>query len=394
MWNMLTLIFNLAGIILLFKFVKYKWDDYNQNKSEGNFWTFRRHKYILTLGPLLLATLALIEFVLPAQSPLQNEAQRMDFGLWLGILTALVISLTWANYLWKLDIFEPEKWHHLLIVFLAGSAATFLVFPISDRINTELDFHLNNEVVNDVFYCFIGIGMLEEFVKILPIIILLRFKNIVNEPYDFLLYASISALGFAFVENAMYINNTDFYAVNGRALMSTVAHMTFSSVIGYGFMVASYKSPANKLKYIIGAFLVASFMHGFYDFWLINPTAKQWSGLTYLFFILTVHYWFTLKNKAINASYFYDRKIRWINSRLKYYLLSWLVIIFSISVLLIGVFHGSSRAHVFFTKQFYAYGFLIYYLGFSFSKFKIAPKVAATCQILIEKTIPSESINP
>ncbi len=390
MWKILTVIFNVVGLVLLFQFLRFKWRDYQQSNHLASYWTFKRHKYILTLGGLLVITMLLIEYVLPGVSPLQDQAKRLSFGIWLGGLTSLGISLTWAVYLWKLDVFEPEKWYHLLLVFMSGCATTFLVFPIAGFINQQLGFQLNDGLINDFLYCTIGIGMVEEFVKILPFLILLRFKNIVNEPYDFLLYACISALGFAFIENTLYIQKTSFYAVNGRALMSTVAHMTFSAVIGYSFMIASHRKPGKGWYYILGGFLLASLMHGFYDFWLINPVARQLSGLSYLFLILTIHYWFTLKNKAISASYFFDRKIRWVNDRLRYYLLTWLVVILSISALLIGVFHGANKAQTYFSGQIYAYGFLIYYLGLSFSRFKIAPKAAAVCQIVIEKTIPKE----
>jgi RsiW-degrading membrane proteinase PrsW (M82 family) len=390
MWNTLTMSFNLVGLVLLFQFLRFKWLDYQTMRHHTDFWTYKRHKYILTLGGLLGITSLVIQFLLPEQSPFQDQAQRLHLSRWLGGITSFGISLMWAIYLWKLDIFEPEKWHHLLLVFLFGCATTFMVFPIASYVNNTLLFQLNNELVNDFLYCFIGIGMVEEFVKLIPLLLFLRFTKVINEPYDYLLYASISALGFAFIENTLYIQKTSFYAVNGRALMSTVAHMTFSGVVGYSFMIASHRPPGRGWFYVFGGFLLASLMHGFYDFWLINPTARAFSGLSYLFLIGSIHYWFTIKNKAISASYFYDRRIRWVNDRLRYYLLSWLVVILASSSLLIGIFHGAAKAHDYFTGQIFAYGFLIYYIGLSFSRFTIAPKAAAVCQLVVEKTIPKE----
>lgn len=387
MWMILNLIFNGIGLVLLFQFLRFKWVDYVSKHHEVNYWTFNRHKYIITLGGLFTLTLFLINFILPEQSPFVSQAQKIGLGFWLGTLTSLGISVMWAVYLRQLDIYEPEKWHHLLLVFIGGCITTFLVFPISGWINAQ-GFVLNGEIVNDFLYCTISIGMVEEFVKIIPFLVILRFKKIVNEPYDYLLYASISALGFAFIENTLYIQKSSFFAINGRALMSTVAHMTFSAVIGYSYLMASYRPPGKGLHYIVGGFLLASLMHGFYDFWLINPIVKPFNGLSYLFLVLTVHYWFTLKNKAISMSYFYDRKIKWVNDRLRYYLLTWLVVILSASSILIGLFNGAAKAHDYFVGQIYAYGFLIYYLGLSFSRFKVAPKVAAACQLVIDKTIP------
>lgn len=390
MWNTLTMVFNGIGILLLIQFMRFKIKDYQREGDKANYWTFSRHRYILSVGGLLLLSLLIVELLLPGISPLEDEIRRTAFNAYVGIATAFVISLVWAIYLRKLDVFEPEKWHHLFLVFVMGCITVWMVFPISYFNNALLGFDLNGGIVNDFLYCTVGIGMVEEFVKMIPLLIIVRFPKIVNEPYDYLLYASISALGFAFIENSIYIQNTNFMAVNGRALMSTVAHMTFSSVIGYAFMVSACRQRGQGWYFILGGFLLASLMHGFYDFWLINPTAQQWNGLSFLFFVLTTHYWFTLKSKAINASYFYDASVTIVNDRVRYFLLTALVSILSGSTLLIGVFHGSNEANEFLTRQIYAYGFLIYYLSFSFSRFVIAPKALAACQVIIEKTIPEE----
>jgi RsiW-degrading membrane proteinase PrsW (M82 family) len=390
MWSSLTMIFNGFGILLLLQFIRYKIKDYQREKIKSRFWTIKRHKYIVTVGAVLLFSLFAVEFILPDISSLKDEGYRMLFSKFLGIGVAFGISAIWAVYLRKLDVFEREKWIHIIIVFLMGCVSSFLVFPISGFIKNYLQFRLNGEPINDFAYCVIGIGMVEELVKMIPLIIIVRFHKIVNEPYDFLLYASISALGFAFVENSLYIQNSSFFAINGRALMSTVAHMTFSSVIGYAFMIASCRRPGNGWYVILGGFLLASGMHGFFDFWLINPIAKNLNGLSYLFFILTTHFWFTLKSKAINASYFFDDKIKLVNDSLRYFIIFWMLALLMLSIVLIGIFHGSQIANSFLRDQLFAYGFLMYYLSFRFSKFVIAPKAIAACQVAFERVIPEE----
>lgn len=391
MWNLLQLVFNAIGLFLLVKFFYFKWKDYQSTTSE-KFWQFKRHKYIVTLGGML-AVVYLLVFYLPVfTSPFSSTSSLNLVTMIGGIIMSFAISTTWAVYLRRLDIYEPEKWIHIIVVFIIGCLTTFLVFPISDFIKNDLGFRLNGDWTNDFLYCTITIGMVEEFVKLIPLLIILRFKRIVNEPFDYLFYASVSALGFAFIENVLYIERSNFTAINARLVMSTVAHMTFSSVIGYAFMKMSYTKSSKKWIFIFGGFLLAATMHGFYDFWLINPTAQQFSGLSYLFYMLSVHYWFTLKNKAIRGSYFYDRKIKWVNDHLRYYLLTSLVVIFSFSVLFVSFLHGQERGQHFFTTQMFAYGFLMYYLAFSFSRFKPASRILEVCQLAVEKTIPNEPI--
>ena len=138
--------------------------------------------------------------------------------------------------------------------------------------------------------------------------------------------------------------------------------------------------------------MLASVMHGFYDFWLINPVAKQLSGLTFLFFMLSTHFWFTMKNKTINASRFYSTHRRLINDRLRYFLIFWLMTILMVSAILIGIFHGKDTANEFLRGQILAFGFLLYYLSFSFSRFKIAPKMLSAGQKAFEAVIPIEPV--
>lgn len=390
MWNTLTIVFNAAGIFLLFQFVRYKVKDYLSEPNKALFWTFSRHKYITAVGTMMLGALFIVELILPDVSPLVGDTVRTHFNTILGIAIALSISIIWMVYLRKLDVFEPEDWKPIIVVFLLGCLTVWLVFPISGFLRNQLNFYFNDGLINDFFYSWVGIGMTEELVKMIPLIIIIRFRKIVNEPYDFLLYASVAALGFAFVENALYIQKTNFLATNGRALMSTVAHMTFSSVIGYSLMIASCRRPGQRWYYYIGGFLLATLMHGFFDFWLINPVAKQYNGLSFLFFILSAHFWVTLKSKAINATYFYRESVEFVNDSYRFFIIFWMVALLMVSTVLIGIFHGSQMANEFLGGQIFAYGFLIYYLGFRFSRFVIAPKALAACQLAIEAVIPEE----
>lgn len=389
MWQLLNMVFNIIGVLLLIRFFFEKWTNYHSMSDKMAFWTFRQHKYVITVGGFLLSSLLLIELVLPNHALLDFERSWTSVNSVIGILVAASISILWAVYLRRLDVFDPERWINVFLVFLLGSVTVWLVFPISNALN-DLGFKLNGEVFNDLLYCIVGIGMVEEWVKLLPLLIIVRFKKVVREPYDFLLYASISALGFAFIENTLFILKSNFYSINGRALMATVAHMTFSSVIGYGLMITTYKRTRGAWLYLFGAFFLSSAMHGFYDFWLINPLAKRFDGLTLLFFLLTTHFWFTMKNKTINASRFFDPHRKLINDKLRYFLIFWLTALLMTSVLLVGLFHGRSMANDYLRGQLLAFGFLLYYLSFSFSRFKIVPRMLNAGQKAFDAVIPTE----
>lgn len=352
-------IYLIGGLIRLLK-------SYHQSRNKRQF--FKSKPVLLGIRiALILGIPAIIIAIIP--DLLVNEIAT--WSNLIGIAFAFSISAIWVIYVRKLDIYEQEKWLPILLVFALSCATIWLVFPISDFINSR-GFVLNGEPVNDFLYCFISIGMVEEFVKLLPVVIILLNKKVINEAYDYLFYASVSALGFAFIENTLYINNSELYSVIARMLVASVAHMTFTTTIFYGVLLSKYKFKriSNPLVYV-AFFLLASLSHGFYDFWLINHWATQYQGITMLFFLVTVHIWFTMLNNGLNISSFYNRSIPLRVDRLKAYLVYSLLIIFMLAYLTMGFIHGKIAANQFFWANIISFGYFFIYIIYSQNRFKI-----------------------
>ncbi|HEX3009244.1 MAG TPA: PrsW family intramembrane metalloprotease [Bacteroidales bacterium] len=159
-----------------------------------------------------------------------------------GFLGALAIALIWLFYLRHIDIYERERWYNIGVVFVLSLMLTEGCYLMYDFANVSLHFNLNGNILNDLAYCVFGIGLIEEITKLVPLLIFLSFSKAVNEPIDYVIYASVSALGFAFMENIQYFQNDRYYIMHGRALASVVAHMCFSSIVAWGFIVSKYKA--------------------------------------------------------------------------------------------------------------------------------------------------------
>ena len=304
-----------------------------------------------------------------------------------SVVVAALISLFWIMYLSWLDFYEREKKRYLLITFVLGSAFTFLVFPISGLINL-LGFNLNGDLWNDFLYCIFGIGTIEELVKFIPLFLMWRFSRQVDEPFDFLLYASISALGFAFVENILYLYQSDLSAVYARALYSSVAHMFFSSIIAYGWIWWEYRGGRFHIGIFLALLLLASLAHGFYDFWLIRFELKL-QAITLLFFLLNLHVWVLMKNNLINISSFYNPRLK-LNSHLFMYRLTSLMLIVSVVAItgyniLFG--QAATRSFSWFLMRQYTYVFV--YVTVSFSSFQVIPGYIGSFKIPKRLFIPN-----
>lgn len=231
---------------------------------------------------------------------------RLGHVGWLTLLAAFLVSLVWVIFLRSMDVFNREKWQNIILVFLGGAVFTFLCLPIYDYAQLVLGFQLNGKAVNDFFYCVVVVGGSEEWVKLLPWLLFAVFSKRMKEPYDFLLYASISALGFAFTENLMYLENTGNLVT--RTITSSVAHMFDASIVAYAFILAKYRYKKRiwKIATPVIGFILAALAHGFYDFWLVSDAVEEYYFMTMIFFIASLHIWFFFKNNALNNSGFFS----------------------------------------------------------------------------------------
>ena len=290
---------------------------------------------------------------------------------WLGGLAALLVTLAWLFYIVRLDVFEKERWTTVLLVFLLGTVFTYLVFPISNFFNFSLAFNINGDPINDFLYCTFVIGGPEELVKILPLLLLLRFSKAVNEPYDYILYASVAALGFAFSENLIYYQSYSLENISARSLMSVVGHMFDTSLIAYGIMLNKYKLKRNPILNFLGFYFLAMLAHGFYDFWLINGWGKQFSFLTTLFFLASVHLWVILKNNALNNSPYYDPSVKINNQAIQWGLILSLIGIQMLEYVAIGGIYSRDLANKGLISGAIFTSFFIAYLSTNFSRFEL-----------------------
>ncbi|WP_010662234.1 PrsW family intramembrane metalloprotease [Marinilabilia salmonicolor] len=241
-------------------------------------------------------------------------------------IIALFIALIWIDYFRNIDIFEKENLIFILQTFLLGGASVFIVLGVNKLFLEDYGLQLNGKILNDFVYSTVQIGVLEEFTKLLPFVVMLVFfKAQLNEPIDYLIYICVSALGFSAVENAMYFHNYGPLLITGRAILSTVSHMFDSALVAYGLILYKFHSKYSNSWVLIGFFMLGSLSHGVYDFGLFF-SGDNIGGifLIILYFLVTVSLFAVILNNALNNSRFFSYKkvinsSRVINSIFSYY---------------------------------------------------------------------------
>jgi RsiW-degrading membrane proteinase PrsW (M82 family) len=386
----LFIILDLIGVFLIIKWLAVQIKEYKQIANKSEFFRLKRFRFILLFCLIFFIPLLIVNFTpIETDYHISNELLRQNNVLY-SVSLSLFISAVWFMYIYKLDVFEKEKKRYLFLIFALSSIFTLLAEIPYEAIH-HIGFTNTEEPIQSFLYSVFGIGLIEETIKFIPLLIILRFTKVIDEPYDYILYASCSAIGFSFVENAMYLYNYGIEIINARALYASVAHMTFSSMIAYGLFLIKFKKTKFHRILVFGLFyFLAIFSHGFYDFWLINVIASKYSGLTTLFFLATVHIWFIMKNNTINSSNFYSKSNTINNDKLKVYLIISLLVLFMFSYVYVAFKWDSGEANQFLIRSTVVYGFTIFYLIATLSKFNLVEGLLRPFKLSFGYLIPKK----
>jgi RsiW-degrading membrane proteinase PrsW (M82 family) len=193
------------------------------------------------------------------------------------LLPVIVPVLFWAAYHWHADRHLPEPPGHLLLAFFLGIAAFYLgisLYSVLGLIGLRYDaYSLAESNLPGLYaYSVLGIGMIEESVKILPfMLVVLRFKEF-DEPIDGIIYASFIALGFSALENIYYLDSLTTAQAYARGFAGPVVHIVFASIWGY-YIGKAHLLGKPLLPVVLGSLGLTAVLHGTYDFIAIGlPT--------------------------------------------------------------------------------------------------------------------------
>jgi RsiW-degrading membrane proteinase PrsW (M82 family) len=289
----------------------------------------------------------------------------------IGFCSALLILLLWLFYLRQVDIYEPEKWKYLFMVFGMGCLCLFLIYPMGDFLRMNLYLFQSPNPAKGLLHDIVSIGLLEELVKIIPVLIMIKFTKAVNEPIDYIVYSCVSALAFSFVENIGYIEYHETYNIAGRGFASAVSHMALTSIIGYGLMLSKYGKFSKPGFYFFFTLILAAIAHGLYDFWLINEWAVQYSWVTNIIMVILFHLLFTFLNNAQNISNFFNPQKKINNVNLRLYLFTGLFGIMMYDFVVNATIYGFDWGFDHLKNTGWAYGYFLFYLAMDLTNFSI-----------------------
>jgi RsiW-degrading membrane proteinase PrsW (M82 family) len=197
-------------------------------------------------------------------------------------------------YIYFKDKYEREPIGLVVMSFFMGVVSTIITVLISWPINWIIPID-EKSVSEQALHAFILVAFIEEFSKFIFVRWVLYPNKNFNEPFDGIVYAVSVSLGFAGLENILYVMNSENGVATGIMRMFTAvpAHATFAVLMGYFMGIA--KCEKEKSHYVWYGLAVATLFHGAYDyFWFISYIPGLWAGAIASLIVGVV-----LSNKAI-----------------------------------------------------------------------------------------------
>jgi len=186
-----------------------------------------------------------------------------------------------AGYVYMRDKYEREPVSLLLKGLFLGAIITLPVVFIEGLLSLIT---FENRVIMNAFYNgFVVAGFTEELWKLGAVYLLIWRNPEFNERFDGIVYAVFVSLGFAAVENVLYVLDGGTQVALSRALTAVPAHALFGVMMGYYLALAKF-NPEERESNMIKALVVPVLFHGFYDFILM--TGFNWLLLVFLPFVI------------------------------------------------------------------------------------------------------------
>jgi RsiW-degrading membrane proteinase PrsW (M82 family) len=202
----------------------------------------------------------------------------------IGLSLAPVLAIIWFIYL--KDKYEPEPIKHILISFLLGciSIIPAAIFEFSlGGIYPENP----KDVLVTAIWSFGIIAFSEEFVKFFMLRFYAYRQKEFDEPFDGIVYGVMISLGFAAVENILYVSEGGWGVALLRMFTAVPAHASFGVIMGYYFGLA-WKHKEVAWKYQLRGLLSAVVLHGAYDFFLLQDNYPAFALFSFIGLFISI----------------------------------------------------------------------------------------------------------
>jgi RsiW-degrading membrane proteinase PrsW (M82 family) len=192
------------------------------------------------------------------------------------IAVAVAPGLAICLYFFYKDIYNREPKLNLIMSFIFGAAA---IVP-AIYFETYFSYTADGTVAGVAVFSYAIVAFSEEFCKFIGLRFYAYNQKSFDEPLDGIVYGVIVSMGFATIENLLYVLKAvelgqGWEVGIKRMLLSVPAHATFGVVMGY-FVGRAKFDPKNSLALMTAGIVSAVILHGSFDFFLFVYQTTLW----------------------------------------------------------------------------------------------------------------------
>jgi len=212
--------------------------------------------------------------------------------LLMAFVGGIIPSLLWL-WFWLKEEESPEPSILLIIIFIMGMISVVIVLPIEKFIETY---------VSGTNYQIILWAGAEEIIKYIAALVILYKTNNTNKPIDWPIYMITAALGFAALENALFmikpfsLSGTTFAMITVaslslgqlRFLGANLLHTIASGIIGIAIGISFFMDKFKRKWFLFVGFLVAIALHSIFNFFIMNDNGNALQAFAFLWVVTII----------------------------------------------------------------------------------------------------------
>lgn len=210
------------------------------------------------------------------------------------IILSLAPVIILAFWVYTRDKYDKEPIRKLILALVAGALVPIPVLLLNYGV--LMHFIPENAFQAALHKAFVQAAFAEEGFKMLAFMLLFWKSKDFNERFDGIVYAVFISLGFAAVENVLYVTGNGWQTGVMRALTAVPGHALDGVVMGY-FIGRAKFDPLKRRVLLAYALIVPVLLHGAYDalLFLIPVLEDSWAysgaGLLVTFVLFLLFLW-------------------------------------------------------------------------------------------------------
>ena len=208
-------------------------------------------------------------------------------------VVAVVPAIVLIVYIMIRDKYEHEPIRKILLTFFVGMLAVPLDLLIISIFGLdELPYLLAGDILQQIGVAFFSAAIPEEISKFVILFLLVWWSKDFNERMDGIVYAVCVSMGFATVENVLYVFD-DPSCAWGRALFAVPGHFLDAVLMGFFLSLAKF-TVKRKFRNWLMTLLAPILAHGIYDAIIMvsDVVSEGWATLlTIVFYVFIFLLW-------------------------------------------------------------------------------------------------------